>query len=152
MKTLFAMLLALATLCAATETLAAISLGGSRSSRSNRSTTLPRSADRYKSNSLANRFGAGSRYKADGYFNPYSKYGSRYSNYSWRNPYATQAPRLYNHRGQYRGRWSANRYDPDSTSNPYGRYGSRYSSDSINNRYGAGNPYNTRPIYVRPGH
>ena len=164
MKTLFAMLLALATLCAATETLAAISLGGSRAKRtssgstsrtssrsvSRYSTTLPRSADRYKSNSLANRFGAGSRYKADGYFNPYSQYGSRYSNRSWRNPYATQAPRLYNHRGKYLGRWSANRYDPDSTSNPYGRYGSRYSPDSINNRYGAGNPYNTRPIYVRP--
>ncbi len=147
MKTLFTILLALATFCAATETLAAISVGGSRAKRSNSS----RSASRYKSNSLANPYGAGSRYRTNGYMNPYSRYGSRYSNRSWRNPYATQSPRLYSG-GKYRGRWSANRYDPDSTSNRYGRYGSRYSSDSINNRYGAGNPYNTKPIYVYPGH
>ncbi len=145
MKTLFIMLLALATFCAATETLAAISLGGSRSKRTSSS-----SASRYDTNSLSNRYGAGSRYKTDGYMNPYSRYGSRYSNYSWRNPNATQAPRLYSG-GKYRGRWSANRYDPDSISNPYGRFGNRYSGDSLNNRYGAGNPYNTRPIYVWPG-
>ncbi len=139
MKTLFAMLLALATFCAATETLGAISLGGSRSS------------SRYKSNSLSNPYGAGSRYKTNGYMNPYSRYGSRYSNYSWRNSYATQAPRLYDSRGKYYGRWSANKYHPDSTSNPYGRFGSRYSRDSIRNPYGAGNPYRTTPIYVYPG-
>ena len=89
--------------------------------------------------------------KSDGYMNPYSRHGSRYSNNSWSNPYATQAPRLYDYRGNYRGRWSANRYDYDSTSNPYGRYGSRYSPDSINNPYGVGSRYSTRPIYVQPG-
>ena len=152
MKTLFAMLLALATLCAATETLAAISVGGGKSRPSSKSAPLGAyRVNPYNTHSLANRYGAGSRYRSNGLMNSYSRYGSRYSNYSWRNPYATQAPRLYNHRGQYRGRWSANRYDPDSTSNPYGRYGSRYSSESINNRYGAGSPYNTRPIYVYPG-
>ena len=101
-------------------------------------------------NSLANPYGAGSRYRSNGLYNPYSAYGSRYSNRSWRNPNATQAPKLYSG-GKYRGRLSKNRYHPDSTSNRYGRYGSRYSADSINNPYGAGNPYSTRPIYVYPG-
>ena len=112
--------------------------------------TYPRQSDRYKSNSLANPYGAGSPYKSNGLMNPYSQYGSRYSNKSWRNPYATDAPKLYNSGGSYRGRMSTNRYDPDSTSNPYGRYGSRYSADSINNPYGAGNPYSSRPLYVVP--
>ena len=106
--------------------------------------------NRYHSSSLANPYGAGSRYKTDGLLNPYSPYGSPYSNYSWRNPYATRAPRLYGADGAYHGRLSTNPYDPDSTSNPYGRYGSPYSSDSINNPYGAGNPYSTTPIYVWP--
>ena len=57
------------------------------------------------------------------------------------NPYASDAPRLYDQKGNYHGRLSANPYDPESTSNPYGRYGSPYSADSINNPYGAGNPY-----------
>lgn len=150
MKTLLVMLLALATFCAAGEALAAISVGGSsRDERTERSTS--RSKDRYNPYSLDNPYGAGSRYKTDGYMNRYSRNGSRYSNYSWRNLYATQAPRLYNHQGEYRGRWSANRYDYESTSNPYGPYGSRYSPDSINNPYGAGSPYSTSPIYVRPG-
>lgn len=56
-------------------------------------------------------------------------------------PYATQAPKLYDSQGNYRGKLSNNPYDPDSVSNPYGRYGNPYSPDSINNPYGAGNPY-----------
>src|SRR5258706_8666180 len=73
--------------------------------------------------------------------NPGSKYGSPHSNQSATNPFATEAPRLYDSNGNYRGRLSANRYDPDSISNPFGRYGSKFSPDSINNHYGAGNPY-----------
>lgn len=108
------------------------------------------SGSRYDPDSLSNPYGAGSPYKADGLMNPYSQYGSPYSNKSWTNQYATDAPKLYDSQGNYRGRLSANRYDPDSTSNPYGRYGSKYSSESINNPYGAGNPYSSDPIYVVP--
>jgi hypothetical protein len=104
----------------------------------------------YDPNCLSNPYGAGSPYKADGLMNPYSRYGSPYSNQSWTNPYATDAPRLYDGQGNFRGRLSTNPYDPDSTSNPYGRYGSPYSADSINNPYGAGNPYNPNPLYVVP--
>ena len=104
----------------------------------------------YDSNCLDNPYGAGSPYKADGLMNPYSQHGSQYSNKSWTNPYATDAPKLYDNQGNYRGRLSTNPYAPDSTSNPYGRYGSEYSPDSINNPYGAGNPYSTDPIYVVP--
>jgi hypothetical protein len=105
---------------------------------------------RYDPNSLANPYGAGSPYKADGLMNPYSQYGNRYSNNSWTNPYATNAPKLYDAEGKYLGRLSSNKYDPDSISNPYGQYGNKYSADSINNPYGAGNPYNSSPIYVAP--
>ena len=106
--------------------------------------------NRYDPNSLANPYGAGSPYKANGLMNPYSQYGSPYSNKSWTNPYATDAPKLYDSQGNYRGKLSSNRYDPDSTANPYGRYGSPYSPDSVNNPYGAGNPYSSQPIYVVP--
>lgn len=75
--------------------------------------------------------------------NPVSPYGSPVSPTSATNPYATDAPKLYDNDGNYRGRLSANPYDADSVSNPYGRYGSEYSPDSINNPYGAGNPYRT---------
>lgn len=108
------------------------------------------SGNRYDPNSLANPYGAGSPYKADGLMNPYSQYGSRYSNESWRNPYATNAPKIYSEDGTYHGRLSTNKYDPDSTSNPYGRYGSKYSSESLNNPYGAGNPYSGTKYYVAP--
>jgi hypothetical protein len=104
----------------------------------------------YDPSCLNNPYGAGSPYAPDGLMNPYSRYGSPYSNQSHTNPYATDAPRLYDHNGNYRGRLSSNPYDPDSTSNPYGRYGNPYSPDSINNPYGAGNPYPPRPIYVVP--
>lgn len=104
----------------------------------------------YDIDCLDNPYGAGSPYKSDGLMNPYSQYGSQYSNQSWTNPYATDAPKLYDSQGNYRGRLSTNQYDPDSISNPYGRYGSQYSSYSINNPYGAGSPYFNDPIYVVP--
>jgi hypothetical protein len=104
----------------------------------------------YNTNCLNNRYGAGNPYKPNGLNNPYSPYGSPYSNQSWTNPYATNAPKLYDPQGNYRGQLSANPYHPDSTSNPYGRYGNPYSPDSINNPYGAGNPYSPQPIYVVP--
>jgi hypothetical protein len=94
----------------------------------------------YVLNSTANPYGTNNQY-GDGIGNPSGQYGSLYSNKSATNPFATDAPRLYDQQGDYRGKLSANPYDPDSTSNPYGRYGSPYSSDSINNPFGAGNPY-----------
>ena len=69
--------------------------------------------------------------------NPFGA-GSPFSNQSATNPFATNAPRLYDQQGNYRGKLSANPYDPDSTSNPYGRYGSPFSLDSINNPSGRG--------------
>jgi hypothetical protein len=104
----------------------------------------------YDPRCLNNPYGAGSPYKADGLMNPYSSSGSPYSSKSWTNPYATDAPKLYDSQGQYRGQLSTNPYAPDSTSNPYGRYGSPYSPDSLNNPYGAGNPYNPKPLWVVP--
>lgn len=104
----------------------------------------------YDSNCLNNPYGAGSPYKADGLMNPYSQYGSKFSDKSWTNPYATDAPRVYDSRGNFRGRLSSNPYDADSISNPYGRYGSKHSADSINNPYGAGNPYSSEKLYVLP--
>ena len=104
----------------------------------------------YDPNCLNNPYGAGNPNKADGLMNPYSQYGSLYSNKSATNPYATDAPKLYDSQGNYRGKLSANPYDPDSTSNPYGRYGSPNSPDSMNNPYGAGNPYSNNDVYVVP--
>ena len=96
----------------------------------------------YRADSTSNPYGQyGSVYSPDSINNPYGRYGSRYSNDSATNPYATNAPKLYDSDGNYRGKLSSNRYDPESVSNPYGRYGNPYSSDSINNPYGAGNPY-----------
>ena len=99
------------------------------------------STNPYNSESTSNPYGAGSPYRSDSINNPYGPYGSPYSSKSATNPYSTDAPRLYDSQGNYRGRLSRNPYDPDSISNPYGRYGSPYSHDSINNPYGAGNPY-----------
>ncbi len=128
----------------------ATSMYDAGSTRSYTPTLGSHSTNRYDPDSLANPYGAGSRYKSDGLMNPYSRYGSRYSNESWTNPYATNAPKLYNSRGEYRGRLSTNKYDPDSVSNPYGRFGSKYSPDCINNPYGAGNPYSSEKIYAVP--
>ena len=100
------------------------------------------SSNPYGADSTSNSYGKhGSEHSSDSINNPYGEYGSPYSNKSATNPYATDAPKLYDSNGNYRGKLSANPYDPDSTSNPYGRYGSKYSSDSINNPYGAGSPY-----------
>jgi hypothetical protein len=103
----------------------------------------------YDSRCLNNPYGAGSPYAPNGLNNPYSRAGSPYSNESATNPYATNAPKLFDRQGNYRGRLSNNPYDPDSTSNPYGKYGSRFSPVSPNNPYGAGNPY-APPLIVVP--
>lgn len=103
----------------------------------------------YDARCIDNPYGAGSPYDPDSVNNPYGRYGSPYSNESANNPYATNAPKIYDENGEYRGRMSTNRYDPDSVTNPYGRYGSRYSPDSVNNPYGAGNPYR-RPLRIVP--
>ena len=96
----------------------------------------------YGQDSTSNDHGKyGSEYSADSINNQYGRYGSQYSNESPNNPYATNAPKLYDSDGTYRGKLSTNRYDPDSVSNPYGRYGSEYSPDSINNKYGAGSEH-----------
>src|SRR5258708_38222671 len=95
------------------------------------------SRNRYDPNSTANPYGAGSPYDPNSINNPYGRYGSQYSPDSANTPYATNAPKLYDQEGNYRGRLSTNPYDPDSTSNTYGLYGSEYSPDSINNPYGA---------------
>src|SRR5688572_10343616 len=92
-------------------------------------------SNRYDPNSVANPYGAGSKYNPNSINNPYGKYGSPYSPNSATNPYATQAPKLYDDQGNYRGRLSTNPYAPDSTGNPYGRYGSPYSPNSPNNPY-----------------
>lgn len=102
----------------------------------------------YDPRCLDNPYGAGSQYAPNGINNPYSERGSQYSNRSANNPYATDAPKIYDQQGNYRGRLSSNPNDPDSVSNPYGRYGNKYSPDSINNPYGAGNPYNG-PVRIR---
>jgi len=100
------------------------------------------SVNPYAPDSTANPYSpAGSPYSATSVRNPYSQYGSPYSNQSATNPHATDAPKLYDEEGNYRGKLSANPYDPESVSNPYGRYGSEHSADSINNPYGAGSKY-----------
>jgi hypothetical protein len=99
------------------------------------------SANQFDQNSIANPFGAGNPFSSNSVTNKFGLYGSPYSNQSATNPYATDAPRLYDQHGAYRGNLSTNQHDPDSVSNPYGRYGSPYSPDSINNQFGAGNPY-----------
>ena len=79
--------------------------------------------------------------------NPYAKDSTSGTNkqalerYDVQNPYSTNAPKLYDSEGNYRGKLSTNKYDPESISNPYGKYGSKYSPDSINNPYGAGSKY-----------
>ena len=95
----------------------------------------------YDPRCLNNPYGAG---------NPYGPVMNPYAPHSATNPYATEAPKIYDSQGNYRGQLSANPYAPDSTSNPYGRYGSPHSPDSINNPYGAGNPYSNQKFYVVP--
>jgi len=45
-------------------------------------------------NALGNKYDAGSPYKHNGLFNPYSKYGSQYSSTSAFNKYATDPPKV----------------------------------------------------------
>jgi hypothetical protein len=99
------------------------------------------SANPFEFNSTANPFGQGSPFAPNGVNNPFSPYGSPFSNQSATNPFATDAPKLYDQEGNYRGKLSSNPYDPDSTGNRFGRYGSPFSPDSLNNPYGAGSPY-----------
>lgn len=56
------------------------------------------------------------------------------------NPLATEAPRLYDQGGNYRGKLSTNPLDPHSVSNPLGRYGSSISPDSLINLLGPAIP------------
>jgi hypothetical protein len=93
----------------------------------------------------------GSQFDPNSVNNPYGRYGSPYSAQSATNPYATDAPKLYDGAGNYRGKLSANRTDPDSVSNPYGRYGSTFSPDSPNNPAGAGNPHGQESPHNRFG-
>jgi hypothetical protein len=65
----------------------------------------------YDIDCLNNPYGSGSPYKPDGLMNPYSRYGSPYSSGSWTNPYATNAPKIYDENGNYKGRLSTNPYD-----------------------------------------
>ena len=95
----------------------------------------------YDPDSTSNPYGAGNPYDPNSINNPYGRYGSPYGTESATNPYATDAPKLYDQNGNYRGKLSSNPYDPESISNPYGRYGNPHSPDSINNPYGAGNRY-----------
>jgi hypothetical protein len=82
------------------------------------------SANPFDPDSTTNPFGKGSPFAPNGVNNPFSPYGGPFSNTSATNPFATDAPRLYDQQGNYRGKLSANPYDPDSTSNQFGRYGS----------------------------
>lgn len=98
------------------------------------------SANHFALDSTANAFGQGSTFAPNGVNNPFSPYGSHFSNQSATNPFATDAPRLYDQQGNYRGKLSANPFDPDSTSNRFGCYGSPFSPHSANNTNGAGSP------------
>jgi hypothetical protein len=99
------------------------------------------SANPFDFDSSSNMFGKGSPFAPNSINNSFGPYGSPFSNKSATNPFATDAPRLYDQQGNYRGKLSANPYDPDSTSNQFGRYGSPFSPDSLNNQFGAGSPF-----------
>ena len=66
------------------------------------------SANPYNPNSTSNPNGAGSPYNSKSINNPYGTYGSPYSPKSATNPYATDAPKLRDSQGNYRGRLSSN--------------------------------------------
>jgi hypothetical protein len=62
------------------------------------------STNPYGADSTSNPYGThGSEYSSDSINNPYGQYGSPYSNQSATNPYATDAPKLYDSNGNYRG-------------------------------------------------
>ena len=81
------------------------------------------SANPFNPDSTSNPFGAGSPFKSDGINNPFSPYGSPYSNQSATNPYATDAPRLYDQQGNYRGKLSANPVGLSGFSGSFGSFG-----------------------------
>ena len=56
------------------------------------------------SDSTANPSGTGSPFKPDVINNPYSPCGGPFTNQSATNPFATEAPRLYDQQGHYRGK------------------------------------------------
>ncbi|MDI6760486.1 MAG: hypothetical protein QMD05_06635 [Candidatus Brocadiaceae bacterium] len=99
------------------------------------------SANPFVPNSTNNMFGKGSPFNPDSINNPFGRYGSPFSNTSANNPFATEAPKLYDQQGNYRGKLSTNPLDLESISNPMGRFGNPFSSDSINNPFGAGNQF-----------
>ena len=73
------------------------------------------SANPYNADSTSNPYGQhGSEYSNKSINNSHGRYGSQYSNDSATNPYATNAPKLYDQNGNYRGKLSSNKYDPDS--------------------------------------
>ncbi len=69
------------------------------------------SANPFDFESSSNPFGKGSPFAPNGINNSFSPYGSPFSNTSATNPFATDAPRLYDQQGNYRGKLSANPYD-----------------------------------------
>ena len=81
------------------------------------------SANPYNPDSTSNPFGAGSPFKLDGINNPFSPYGSPFSNQSAKNPFATDAPRLYDQQGNYRGKLSANPVGLSGFSGSFGSFG-----------------------------
>jgi len=78
------------------------------------------SANPFNPDPTSNPFGAGSPFKPDGLNHPFSPYGSPFSNQSATNPYATDAPRLYDQQGNYRGKLSAKPNDSDGIANATG--------------------------------
>ena len=66
------------------------------------------SANPFLFDSTANPFGQGSAFAQNGVNNPFSLYGSPFSNQSATNPFATDAPKLYDQQGNYRGKLSDN--------------------------------------------
>jgi hypothetical protein len=103
-------------------------------------------------NSVNNSLGQyGSSLSPDSVNNPIGQYGSSLSNRSVSNPLATEAPKLYDQNGNYRGKLSSNRLDPESVSNPCGRYGNPLSPNSIHNPLGAGSALSNDVISIYDG-
>ena len=82
------------------------------------------SVNPFNPESTSNPFGAGSPFKPDGINNPFSPYGSPYSNQSATNPFATDAPRLYDQQGNYRGKLSTNPVCLSGSFSFFGLFGS----------------------------
>ena len=98
------------------------------------------SANGLNPNSIFNETGAYGPQSPTSPRNLIGAYRSPVSPSSANNPLAIDAPRLYDQKGNYRGKFRTNQLDPDSISNPLGRYGSPLSPESLNNPRGAGNP------------